>query len=216
MTNPTSSYIYNRLVAITLTLCTRHHLWYTYLVFFFIVIIVVDLLSFLMGRIVNITTQTTFDRAVYDEVTVFGDVTEMDVARYASSSAYSSRDHTFTFVNQITNLNNFERTDGSFYCNGSVSQPLIYLANVFELPSQTSTETQNRPLTPWCYNTPSYFTAEFGSDVVYFTDPYPAQLRTDGAALGSAFAKNGDLLNCDKRANKVLGEPAQQRTNLLQ
>ena len=76
----------------------RHHLWYTYLVFFFVVVAVVNLLDFLMGRIVDITAQTSFDFGAYDEVPVFGDLSAEDEASYIPFDLYDNKVVVFFFV----------------------------------------------------------------------------------------------------------------------
>jgi hypothetical protein len=60
----------------------RHHLWYTYIVFFLLMITLNNLLSAVWGRAITVSVQSTFDYSQFEEVPIFADLTEEDTSTY--------------------------------------------------------------------------------------------------------------------------------------
>ena len=61
---------------------SSRHMWYTYLVFFSLLVGTAGTLSFVLGRFVNIVAETSFDHRSFEEVPVYGDLTEGDTKPY--------------------------------------------------------------------------------------------------------------------------------------
>jgi hypothetical protein len=59
-------------------------MWYTYILFFAFTMSLVGGLSFVLGRIMDITASTAVDYGTFEEVPIFGDVTPEDVSDFAT------------------------------------------------------------------------------------------------------------------------------------
>ena len=66
-------------------------MWYTYILFFALVVGIEASLSFILGRIVDIAAKETFDYTAYSEVPVFGDLTTEDMRDYHSFEKFKSQ-----------------------------------------------------------------------------------------------------------------------------
>ena len=61
---------------------SSRHTWHYYLFFFSLLVGAAGTLSFVLGRIVNIVATTSFNHRTFEEVPIFGDLTERDMETY--------------------------------------------------------------------------------------------------------------------------------------
>jgi len=141
--------------------------WSFFIVFYVFLIFVAAALPFILGRVVDISTRLEHQLESYTEVTIWGDLSESDIA------AAGSQLDAFT-VSLFFGIN--------FGVSSHIVQDYVRTWTLASFTDRSSLPTAAR--------------MKYGNDSVYFAELTQSQLKTDGKGLGT-FLQNGTISTGD-------------------